>query len=179
MDEIEAKILEIDRYKVEKKLKIMGAKKIFDGALSAIFFDFSGNPLASKGRIIRLRREGDRVMLAFKSIKTQKGVKVAEELETEVGNFDLCKKILLQLNLKEVVSVAKNRVSYKLGENRFDIDLLEGQLKGVPEYLEIEGPSKQSVYEAAMALGFSKNDCKPWTTSELAAHYGYSVGALI
>jgi hypothetical protein len=40
MEEIEVKILEVNRKELEKKLIKLGAKKTFEGEISATFFDF-------------------------------------------------------------------------------------------------------------------------------------------
>lgn len=40
MEEIEVKILEVNRTKIERTLAGLGAKKVFDGNLETLFFDF-------------------------------------------------------------------------------------------------------------------------------------------
>ncbi len=45
MEEIEVKILEINRKQIEEKLLQTGAKKILDTDIQTIFFDFEGEPI--------------------------------------------------------------------------------------------------------------------------------------
>ena len=52
MEEHEVKILEVNRKEVEKKLIKLGAKKIFDGNLQTIFFDFNDKS------ILKNKKEG-------------------------------------------------------------------------------------------------------------------------
>lgn len=179
MDEVEVKILEIKRQVVEQKLIELGAKKIFDGKLYAVMFDFPENQFAKEGKLLRLRKEGEKKVLTFKTIKSKEKVKIAEELELIVSDFDGMRKILTQLGLREVVIIEKNRISYSMDKNHFDIDQLEGELSGIPEYLEIEGPNKEAIFKAAKTLGFSQEDCKAWDANDLLSHYGKFLPGLI
>jgi adenylate cyclase class IV len=69
------------------------------------------------------------------------------------------------------LEMKKRRISYELTSAHVEIDCYEGDFGFIPEFLEIEGRDIRSVYLAAEALGFRKEDCKPWDAVELASFY--------
>ncbi|MEM9984178.1 MAG: CYTH domain-containing protein, partial [Bacteroidota bacterium] len=73
MEEIEVKILEIDRAQVEQRLKALGATLSFDGEMIALFFDFADRRIKSAGSVLRLRKEGDRSVLTHKRPRPTQG----------------------------------------------------------------------------------------------------------
>ena len=62
----------------------------------------------------------------------------------------------------------KKRISYVLGDIRFEIDTYEG----IPTFLEIEAPSEEILEEMVLKLGFSMKDTKPWNGKKVWKHYG-------
>ena len=58
MKEIEVKILEINVADVQKRLKELGAQKLFDGELEWVVFDFPDGRLGKEEILVRLRRTG-------------------------------------------------------------------------------------------------------------------------
>ncbi len=109
MNEIEVKILNIHRLKVEESLLRLGAVKIFDGEASALFFDFKDCSIAKSHSVIRLRKEGDLTMLTFKKVLSKQGAKVAQESSVEVSDLFEMKKILENLGLSITGSTQKRR----------------------------------------------------------------------
>ena len=45
-------------------------------------------------------------------------------------------------------------------------------ISGIPPFMEIEGPGEKEVMKYAKLLGFSKDDIKNWTGSQVIEHYG-------
>jgi len=103
MKEIEVKILNINKQKVEESLQILGAKKVFDGEMFAYFYDFKDGSITKSHSVMRLRKEGDIAMLTFKKVLGKQGVKIAEENSVEVSNLSEMKKILENLGLEDQV----------------------------------------------------------------------------
>lgn len=171
MKELEAKILEIDRKKVEEALAILGAKKIFDGDIQTFFFDFANGEIVKSKDVLRLRKEQNMAELTYKKVRFTETVKVAEEYSVEVSNFETMKKILENLGLFITEKMEKHRISYKLDQARFDIDCYFGDYKYIPEFLEIEAENTDSLHRHAALLGFKAEDCLPWSTQELIHHY--------
>ena len=171
MQEIEVKILEVDRAKVEETLSRLGAKKVFDGDVEAFFFDFKIGSLAKVKSILRLRREGSRVVLAFKKIASKQGAKIAEEQSVDVSDLEAMKKILQSIGLSVKESNQKSRISYQLGNVHFDFDRYTGEHGYIPEFMEIEAENLETIYKYAELLGFKPEECLPWSTSDLVKHY--------
>jgi len=171
MEEIEVKILNVDRHQVEKKLIRLGAKKMFDGEIESLFFDFRNHAIIKAGNLVRLRREGDVTILTFKKFLSNKAVKDVEEVEVVVSDMARMKSILEFLGLSKTSSMQKHRVSYNLGQVHFDIDKYKGQYAYIPEFLEIEAEDADTIHKCAKLLGFTTEDCLPWSTEELVNYY--------
>jgi len=171
MREVEVKILNVNRSKIEASLVQMGAEKIFDDSVEAYFFDFKDNSLANVKSLLRLRREGPLSVLTFKKITSTQGAKVAEETCVDVSNLEMMQKILQSIGLTVKESNQKHRVSYRLGKVHFDFDCYMGKYSYIPEFMEIEAENLQTIHKYAMLLGFKPTDCLPWSTVNLINYY--------
>lgn len=169
--EIEVKILEVDRERLEDKLKSMGARKVFDGEISALYFDFEDKSIRKANDIMRLRKAGNKTFLTFKGFLHNKGAKVREELEVEVADFEIAKRILESLGMHTYKSISKHRISYALENVHFEFDKYTGEYSSIPEFLEIEANDEETIYKFAAMLGFKREDCKPWGGDDLVNHY--------
>jgi adenylate cyclase class 2 len=171
MEEIEVKILNVDGRQVEEKLIRLGAKKVFDGDIESLFFDFRNHAIIKARNLVRLRREGNKTILTFKKFLSNKAVKDVEEVEVVVSDMAKMKRILEFLGLSETSRMQKHRVSFSLGQVHFDIDKYKGQYAYIPEFLEIEAEDADTIHKYAKLLGFTIEDCLPWSTEELANYY--------
>jgi adenylate cyclase class 2 len=165
--EIEVKVLEIDPAGVENKLRKIGARLVFDRKLRTVFLD-NENALAEKKALVRLRDDGRNTVLTYKKHIEQKKVRKSREIEVKVSDFNQMLKILKSLGFSKKSEYFKKRKHFVLDEMVFEID----SVAGIPDYLEIEGPSERDVLRYAKILGFSKKDVKNWTGRQLAEHYG-------
>lgn len=171
MNEIETKILDIDRVKVENKLIKLGAKKIFEGELKAVFFD-KDNEIKGNYKVFRLRQEGNEVKLTHKTPEKKQGIaKVAKEIEISVSNFDVTKEMLEALGYKIFQKARKIRTSYKLNNVRIEFDNLLDDDNFIPEFIELESDNLDDIYELVTKLNFKKKDCKNWGFHELVNYY--------
>jgi len=171
MEEIEVKVLNVDGRRVERELIRLGAKRVFDGEVETFFFDFKNHSVIKARNVIRLRREGDRTVLTFKKFLSNEDVKAVEEYEVVVSNMQKMKRILEFLGLSMTSSMQKHRVSYRLGHVHFDIDRYEREHAYIPEFLEIEAEDTGTIHRYAELLGFTIEDCLPWSTEELVNYY--------
>ncbi len=171
MEEIEVKIIEVNRANVEKNLANLGAKKIFDGNIETLLFDFKKRTIVKQKNVLRLRKEHDKTELTYKKVHFTPTAKIAEEYSVEVSSLEIMEKILENLGLSVIESMQKHRVSYTLDSARFDFDRYSGSYGFIPEFLEIEAENTNLIYKYAVLLGFKEKDCLPWSTAELIRHY--------
>ncbi len=171
MKEIEVKILEIDKKEVEKKLKSLGAKKIFDGILQAHFYDFPNKSIHKAQNLFRLRKENNKVFLTYKEFITKNKVKIFEEHEVEVSNFITTHNMLLALGLNKKRETKKHRRSYILNGAHIEIETYQEKNSNIPPFLEIEAHNLKAIYSIAKKMGYTTTDCKPWGFGELEKYY--------
>jgi adenylate cyclase class 2 len=169
--EIEVKILEVNREKIEQTLKTLGAKKVFDGIIRTVFFDYVDGRIAAAKNVLRLRSKGGKTELTFKKVFSSTDVKTAEEYSMEVSSSEMACKILQNLGLAAIESMDKHRISYKLADANFDFDRYLGDYSYIPEFLEIEADNIEKIHSYAKQIGYKPQDCKPWSTSDLVNQY--------
>ncbi len=177
MEEIEVKVIEVNKAGIEKKLKSLGAKKAFSGKIEAIIMDFPDKRLKKSGQILRLRKmtadNGEvKCILTHKHAKKKSAkVKTAKETEFEIGSFDGMKEVLMEAGLVQIGGMDKHRTSWAIGKSHVEIEEYLGKFKYVPCFLEIESPSAKEVYAVAKKIGIEKKDCLPWSSWDLVEYY--------
>jgi adenylate cyclase class 2 len=171
MNETEIKILEINKDEIEAKLKKLGAKKIFDGDIFAIFYQRPGEEFETSKTIFRLRKEGEDTVVTCKKFISKDKAKIMKEHEVKVSDFEEMKTIISMLNYEQKDTMEKHRTSYSLENAHFDIDTYSGKYGYIPTFMEIESDNLETIYKFANLLGYEEKDCLPWTYKELAANY--------
>jgi len=172
MKEIEIKVVEIDRKKVEGDLATLGAAKTFDGDVETWFFDFEDHTITRAKNLLRLRRIGEKTDLTFKKFEESQPAKVRDEYEVSVSDFETMCLILESVGLISTWRMEKHRTSYVLKSGvEVDIDKYVGEYSHIPDLLEIEGEDVETIYLHAKLLGFQPEDCRPWTTFDLIEYY--------
>lgn len=137
MIEYEARVLEIEKEKLEEKLENLGAQKIADFNYKRRIYNF--NP-ATDGKWIRLRTDGKNTTLTIKEIKS-KTIDGTEETEIQVSDFEQTNIILNKLGYKSHTYQENKRTRYILDNIEIDIDTWPY----IPTYVEIEGKSTEEV----------------------------------
>src|SRR4030042_630293 len=169
MEEREVKFLNIDPGTIEKKLKSIGAKRIFDKVYKRKVFDHPDLRLNDKGAYLRLRDEGDKITMTFKQrlgVKTHDGKtndEGMEEIEVTVSDFEKTAELLMKIGLKEKFYEENRRIRYQLNDIEFDIDfwpLLE-------PYLEIEAVSWEKIDKAIKLFELDPKDKKIFSTYQV------------
>lgn len=153
--EIELKILDIDKDAVECRLRELGAKRIFSDTVKTIFFDFPDKRIRKTKRIVRVRQEGKgRVAITLKGPRRiEHGMKVASEEEISVRSFGEARRLLQSKGLHSVVYFEKKRTSYLIGRVRIDID----EYPHIPPFLEIEARTKKEIVDTVLKLHLQKH----------------------
>lgn len=137
MIEYEARVLDIEKEKLEKKLEFLGAEKIADFNYKRRVYNF--NP-ASDNKWIRLRTDGKNTTLTIKEIKNE-AIDGTEETEIQVSDFEQTDAILNKLGYKAHTYQENKRTRYVLDGVEIDIDTWPY----IPTYVEIEGKSTEDV----------------------------------
>lgn len=166
MKEIEVKVIEINKEEIEKKLIEFGAKKIGEYDIESIIFDTKNKDLSKKQNLLRLRKKGKNY-LTFKGTPKFNVAKTVEELEVEVSDFELTKKILEQSGFIASNVAKKHRITYKLKNSLIEID----DYFFIPVFLEIESPTEIELEEIINLFNFDKNKVKTWNGFDLLKHY--------
>lgn len=147
--EFEAKYPKINKEKIRKKLKLIGAKLVFSERKFRRV-TFVNSFLKKNKSWIRLRDEGDKVTLAVKSSLDRKSINGMKEFSIEVEDFSKTKKLLESIGLQFDVYAENYREEWRKGNVIFDIDtwpLIE-------PYLEVEATNEMLVRKAFGMLGF-------------------------
>jgi adenylate cyclase class 2 len=152
--EIEAKFTNIDKEKIREKLKSVGAVLIAEERLMRRRnFD---NPYLEKKRAwVRVRDEGDKIVLSYKELQSQTlhGMK---ELLIEVNDFDKMSELLNSIGITAKNYQETFRESWILGKAQIDIDTWPW----IRPFIEIEGESEEAVKGAAKLLDLDWNTAK-------------------
>jgi len=166
MHEVEVKILEVSHDSLRSRLVSLGAEKVFEGVVHTVLFKTDDDVT------LRLRKAGDRSFLTLKrKLPSEENVKVRDETEFEVSSFDEAKRFLADLGFVESSSSSKRRVSYRLGDARLEFDRFLPPQDFVPGFLEIESENPETVFRTAELLGFSREQCLPWSGKDVLRHY--------
>ena len=147
--EYEARILDVDKDSLEKKLVERGAKKIADFEYRRKVYDF--NP-KSNNKWIRLRTDGTTTTLTVKEI-VEKSIDGTHEMEVKVSDFEETDRILNELGYVAHSYQESKRTRYVLDDVELDIDTWPY----IPTYLEIEGKNEKEVLKMADMLELDRN----------------------
>jgi predicted adenylyl cyclase CyaB len=170
MKEVEVKILEVNSLKVQETLNNLKAEKIFASDILTLFFDFADKSISKAKKVLRLRKDSENTELTLKKVHIEGTAKVAEEISVQISDINNLITILENVGLSVIEKMKKHRTSYVLDNVHFDIDRYQETYEFIPEFLEIEGDT-DLIYKYASLLGFSKEQCLPWSTSELIQYY--------
>lgn len=146
--EYEARVLEIEKEGMIKKLEKLGANKVGEYNYRRYTYDFKP-PVYKKW--IRLRTDGKVTTLTIKEIKDYT-VAGTREKEIIVSDFDMTNEILNDLGYIPKSYQENKRIRYMLDGVEIDIDTWPL----IPSYMEIEGSCEQDVYSALEKLNIDK-----------------------
>jgi len=163
--EYEVRVLEIDKEKMIETLEGLGAQKIGDWHQKRYVYDIIPK---DENSWVRLRTNGTKTTLAFKSVKA-KTVDGTKEAEVEVSSFEETNIILEQMGHYNRGFQENKRIQYKLDGVEIDIDTWPK----IPAYLEIEGSNKAEIDSIIKKLNIDKNKISTLDVESLYAYYGY------
>lgn len=170
MTETEGKILDIDLAQTLQRLADMGAELEFEQEFDAIYYDHAVLPMA--GRVLRLRKEGDSVMLTMKGpAQTGAGAVSREETEVSLDDWDKGRQILEGLGYHQQARMRKIRKQYAFQGAHIVIDTYLDAHAFIPPFVEIEAPSESEVIRIAGLLGHGPEALRAWTAADVVRHY--------
>ncbi|NOZ88085.1 MAG: class IV adenylate cyclase [Deltaproteobacteria bacterium] len=139
---------------VTRRLIDLGFIEISPGTFEDnLIFDSVKGSLARQGKLLRLRRYGDKVSMTFKKPgKGGKDYKVREEVETEVLDMDSSRMILQGIGLSVVYRYQKYRAEFRKAGLLACLDNTP-----IGDFLELEGEPRD-IDRYALKLGFRKTD---------------------
>jgi adenylate cyclase class IV len=185
--ETEIKLRVVDPQSFLRKLKRLGARRVFAGTgrihESNVVFDSPDKTLASRGQLLRIRIETpDRpvkikpgktsqpALLTFKrptraqrraksSASGVRSYKVCEELELEVSDAAMLTKVFGGLGMRPTFIYEKFRTTFTFPKSQRWAKGLLVELDETPIgiFVEFEGPG-EAIDRAAKLLGYSKSD---------------------
>ena len=160
--EIEVKFALRDRQELTRKLRDMGAQRLYPETFEDnIIMDRRGE-LRTKGALLRIRKFGKYTIAAFKGPASfEGGVKSREEVQTGVESFELAIQLFEALGFKPVFRYQKYREVWRLNQVEVVVDRTP-----IGDYFEIEGPVDK-IRAIASSLGMTMDQASRHTYSEL------------
>lgn len=173
MKEREVKVLNIDKDEIEKKLKDVGAILLKDEEQTNIRFDTETDFLKKQYngylriRITKNLLNGDtKNTLTFKKSISRGKLRVNEETETEISNFEETVKIIEFLGYNKKRPGYKHRRSYSYDNITYEIDTWDIETYSKP-YLEIEMSSEEELEKAIKLLNLDRSQITTKSIDEL------------
>jgi adenylate cyclase class 2 len=136
---------------LEERLKALGAQLVQPRIHEVnLRFDTPGRELAASYRVLRLRQDS-KARLTYKGPgREQDGVRLRQELEFTVGDFEMARALLEALGYAVFLMYEKYRATYALGAVLVTLDEMP-----YGNFAEIEGPDSESIRAAAKELGLN------------------------
>jgi adenylate cyclase class 2 len=118
-----------------------------------VFMDDEAGSVLSQGRLLRLRRVGDKGVLTVKGKKeVVEGMKRREEIEVAVADPETMERLFGALGYRPIFRYQKYREVYRYR----DVEIVLDETP-IGTFLEIEGEIK-GIHGAAAALGYKPED---------------------
>lgn len=152
--EIEAKFLVRGFSDLHQKLAYLGGTlKQSRHLMRRRIFDYPDLRLDANAAWVRVRDEGERVVMSYKQRRSETLGGMVEH-ETTVGDFDAACSILEQIGLTEKAYQENYRETWDFMGCEIALD----EWPWIPSTVEIESDSEEAVVRASLALGFDWNE---------------------
>ncbi|MBX4186695.1 MAG: class IV adenylate cyclase [Candidatus Doudnabacteria bacterium] len=147
--EIEVKFLEIDKPKLIEKLVSLGATDLGEELITEQIFHDTAGEWYKQDKFARIRKTSKGTVFTYKHTE-QRTATGTLEIEFKLDEPKKMKDFLEALGLVMDREQEKKRHKFMLGEVVVDIDTWPS----IPTYVELEGPSEESIKKTATELGF-------------------------
>ena len=146
--EIEAKFLNVNHDDLRIKLDKLGA--VLEHPMRIMRRVVIHTPaMTEKNAFVRVRDEGSRTTITYKQFDKD-SIDGAKEHEVEVSDFDTAVGIFTAAGLEYDTFQESRRENWRLGDTEVMLD----EWPWLKPYIEIEGPTEESVRTLATNLGF-------------------------
>lgn len=165
--EIEAKFVDINIGEIRQKLKNAGAVLVQPMTdMKRAIIDHKDLRLKNElDAFIRVRDEGNRVVLTFKQFDSR-DFGGAKEYETEVADFEITVQIFEAAGLIVKSYQESRRETWSLN----NVEIMIDEWPWLNPYVEIEGHSEKAVKDTAEKLGFEWRKAKFGSVMEAYRH---------
>ncbi len=170
--ETEIKLRVSDHDAVRARLRASGATYRKRELETNTFLDTPSFELRKAGCGLRVRRAVDEATGKSRCAITHKGprkpgpMKIREETELDVGDYELAVQLFEQLGFKVALSFEKRRETWDMGECEVVLDELPGK---TGKFVEVEGPDEREVTAIRERLGLSDAAVEPESYAMLVA----------
>ncbi len=156
--EIEIKCYCDDVEKVKKLLEEIGARFVEKRSESDIYFNHPSRDFGTTDEALRLRNIDDKCRITYKGPKVSLTTKARIEHETEAGDFETTRNILLSLGFTESGIVNKERESFSFSGMEITIDYVDGlgTFVEIEKIGELRDDIEKELFNTAAKLGLSK-----------------------
>jgi predicted adenylyl cyclase CyaB len=155
--EIEVKLRIEHLSPVRDRLKSIGATRVGEVVETNTFLDTTDRALLGMHCGLRLRRSRDlathaeKLKLTWKGPRGEEAVKQREEIEVAVDKADATIDLLGRLGYARQLEFEKRRESWRVDDCAVELDTLPQ----LGSFVEVEGPSSESVTAVQAKLGLS------------------------
>ncbi len=161
-NEIEAQFLDINKNEIREKLQKNGGKLIKpEIKMKRVIFD------AGEHQFIRVRDEGDKIVMTYKNIPNDKDILGTKEVNVVVDDFDRAVAFMEGTHLPIKAHQETLREKWIFNDCEICIDTWPW----IPSFVEIEGPSPEKVWETAAKLELSRDKAKFGSVDSTYQHY--------
>lgn len=160
--EIETKVLDINKNKIIKRLKVLKAKQIQKTRLVVDWYRIKGITEGKDPWFLRIRSNKDgKYEVTWKAKSDSIGIaRKHKEINFLIGEPEKLADLFEELGLEKYAHQEKDRISFTYKKWQFDIDTYPK----MPPFIEIEGLSEKHILEAMDLLGIEKN--RTWNKGE-------------
>ncbi|MDO4760060.1 MAG: CYTH domain-containing protein [Candidatus Saccharibacteria bacterium] len=161
-NEIEAQFLDINKDKIRAKLKEIGATLKKPEVLMKRIVFYTG-----EHSFARVRDEGDKIVMTYKNVTDDHAILGTKEVNITVNDYDDAVLFMRGCGLKIKAHQESLRETWTIG----DVEICIDTWPWIPTFIEIEGPTEESVWDTAAKLGLEKTKAKFGSVDTTYQHY--------